>query len=190
MRGEEDVAGGGVEEGKAGFEAGEGVGMFGGLGELEGRGGDGGEAVGVDDVPAAAGLAGLPCPAGSARGVAGGEVGGDGELAEVKGLSVVEGLHRGDGGDGWEGSELRICGIVCAGLHDGGGPGAGEDFGSAEMLELGDSSGVVVVDVGVEDELDVFDAEAEGLDVGHYLGDGVGECAVDEDEAGVGRDED
>jgi len=186
MGGEEDVTGGGAQESETTLEALE---KLRAVGEFEGVRGGRRETVRVDDVEAVAGLAGFPGPTGAARSVAWREVGGQFDGSDAEGLQVVKCFHVSDGYDAADDSVLGIVGGHAALFEDGGAPVAGRHSSAAKALQLRHASGVVKVNVGIDDELDIFDAEAQGSDIGDDLRDRFGEAAVDENMTGVGGNE-
>lgn len=136
-----------------------------------------------------AGVAGFPGPTGAARSVAWREVGGQLDGSDAEGLAVVKRCNVIDGYDAADDSVLGIVGGHAALFEDRGAPVAGRYASPAKALQLRNAPGVVEVNVGIDDELDVFDAEAEGANIGDDLRDGFGEASVDENMAGCGGDE-
>ncbi len=172
MGAEEDVAGELAEGGEGvlevGGDAGVGLGVAGCGDELVVV--ERGEAADDDDVAELrGGLAGdvdFHGPCGAAAGVAGGLVGGQGDVAEGDGVAIVEDAVDAGGGEGSgdvvaEGEVGVTAGANGVGvvLHD-------EVLGVGFAEDLGEAANVVGVGLAIEDDLDVGVAEAELLDAG------------------------
>src|SRR5882724_2364906 len=186
MSGEQDVAGRGFKKGEATLET---LDVLRIPSEEEAVGGDGGDAIGINDVEAVARLAGFPGPTGAAGRVAWGEVGSQRKSSDAEGFAVVKRFHLSDGCDATDDSKLRVVVGYAAFLQNGSTPIAGHYASAAETLQFSNAPGVVKVDVGIDDQLHVFDAEAEGSNARDDLRDGFGEGGVDENMSGVGGDE-
>ena len=189
MRRDEDVAWRGFKKREALLEV-FATAIGGALRELEAIGGDGAQTVLIDHILAMSRFAGDPCPARSSGSVTGCEVGGENDVSHFQLLTVVDDF---DMGDGWDGADLAILRVIFCdtpGFEDGCAPGACGHFCAAEALQFRDASGVIEVDVGVKNELDVLETEAESANVGCDQRGGFGKRSVDEDMAVIGGDED
>src|SRR5678816_3457359 len=85
------------------------------------------------------------------------------QLADADRLARTE---RSDVGYGWiwlEDFNLRIVATDLAGLQYLRSDIARDDFCTSHLLQLGDTAGVVVVHVRIQDELDVLDLESQLL---------------------------
>ena len=189
MRRDEDVAGCALEKRKASLEV---VGMricF-SASEQEAIGRYGCQAIGINEVQTAAVFARAPSPARATRRVTRCEMRGDGNCAGAQVLTIFDGLHSCDSGDGSEGAKLRVVVRHGAFVHDVRGPLACGNTGPAEPLQFGNAARVIEMGVRVYDELDVFDAKSQRADVGNDQRRRLGQRAVDEDMASLGGDQD
>ena len=121
MRRDEDVAGCTLEKRKASLEV---VGMrkcF-SASEQEAIGRYGCQAIGINEVQTAAVFARAPGPARATRRVTGCEMRGNGNCAGAQGLTIFEGLHSRDSGDGSERAKLRVVARRRTIVHDVCGP--------------------------------------------------------------------
>jgi hypothetical protein len=102
------------------------------------------------------------------------------QLADADGLARAERFDVACSRSWLDDLELRIVAFDFAGSQDLGSDVARDDFRAAELLQLGNAAGVIVVHVRVENELDVFDLEPELL---HVPGDerrGLRQSSVDQ----------
>lgn len=186
MSGEDNVARGGAQEGETALEAMEQLGV---IGEAKAIGGDGREAIGVNQVEAAARFAGFPGPTGAAGSMARSEMSGELERSDAEDFAVVKRFDVGDGRDTANDAVLWIVGGDAAFFQNGSTPFTGGDAGAAQTLQLGDASGMIEVNVRIDDELHVFDAKAESAKVGDNMRDGFGKVGVEEHMTGIRGDE-
>lgn len=121
----------------------------------------------VHDVEASGAVAGLPGPGGAAGCMAGRHVCGDRHGAGLEHLAFTDRLHLRDLGE-MIGLHRRVLRIVLADgavPEDLGAMGAGRNDRAAGALQRRDAAGVVDVRVGIKDQLDVLDPEAQLPDV-------------------------
>src|SRR5262249_26723714 len=138
-------------------------------------------------------FAGRPGPGRAAGRVAGSEVRGDSERAHAQFLAVGDLPHVLQGREVVVLPPERELRILCRGtaaFERAPGGRARGNLRTAGPLQGRDTAGVVVVRVRVQDELHVFQAEAELPDVRGDLRRGLREAAIDEDVAFLRGDED
>src|SRR6516164_9668440 len=107
-------------------------------------------------------LARSPRPTRPARSVPRRQVRGDLESSAAQRLTILNHPHV---VDAWKCAQLAELGVIRAGtarLQDLGTRRAGRNLGAAQPLQPGDSTGVVEMDMGIEDQLHVLDAKPEG----------------------------
>lgn len=145
--------------------------------------------IGVHKVETSCRLARAPRPARATACVARREVSGHREETNVQRLAIFNDLHVWNGNDRRQDTVLRI--IMCdePRPQDFRGRCAGCNYRSGTTLDLSDSTSVIEVHVRVEDELDVFDPEAECVDVREDTRRGLWKAAVNENVATARRDE-
>ena len=115
--------------------------------EQEAVGRDGCQAIGIDEVQAAAVFARAPGPTGAAGRVAGSKMCGNCYCTCTQGLAVSENLHLRDSGDGNNNAKLRVIAGDRAFLHYPHSPLAGSNAGTAEPLQFRNAPGMVEMGV-------------------------------------------
>jgi len=104
-------------------------------------------------------------------------------------FSIVEIVHISNRGDLNRADELRVstAGPTCS--HDFRSPRTSEHTRTADPLQFGDSSRMIVVHMGVEDDLHVFDSESERMYIADDERHRLGQISVDQNVAAIGSDQ-
>ena len=169
VRGQENVARQGAQGGEALLEVLDDVRIGRVLGEAEVVGGDRGQTIGVHHIQAVVLVAGLPGPRRAPRRMAGREMGCQRERADVQRFTILDDSYVSDRLNGRELPILRIVTSRMPRLQRKCRELARRHGSAAQPMQLRYATRVIEVHVRVENEFDVFDPEAERLDVGDNL---------------------
>ncbi len=177
---DQDVARRRFQKGKALLEIFQCVRMVPAVRELESLGRNGRKTVGKHNGIAQLALTRCPGPTRTAGSVPGSRMFHNCDRADTNRFSIFEIMHIGDRRDALYRSILWIAAPDATVSHDGCAPMAGEHAGTAPLLELGNSTCVIEMNVRIENDFHILDAEAQRPDIFRNLPCGFGQAAIDQ----------